>query len=108
MRPEPDLQEVEGSLLERGGGVSHLATESGRTYHRPPRLGSCTRRCIRRSDTRVDYTRPGFDGDAALLVVGDVDSHLGAYLGLVGGVGGGQGGGDVLEAGDEGFDVLGG
>jgi hypothetical protein len=42
------------------------------------------------------------------LVVGDVDPHLGVDLGLVCGVGGGEGGGDVLEAGDEGLDVIGG
>lgn len=36
-----------------------------------------------RSDTRLNYTRPGFDDDTAVLVVGDVDPHLGVDLGLV-------------------------
>ncbi|MGC2241190.1 MAG: hypothetical protein WA726_10160 [Acidimicrobiia bacterium] len=42
------------------------------------------------------------------MVVGDVDPHLCVYLGLVRRVGGSEGGGDVLQAGDEDLDVLGG
>jgi len=66
----------------------------------------CISQSARFSDTRLNYTRPGFDDDPAVLVRGDVDPHLGADLGLVCRVGRGQGGGDVLEAGDEGLDDL--
>ncbi len=55
------------------------ATESGNVPGRP--LESPL------SDTRLNYTRPGFDDDPAVLVVGDVDPHLGVDLDLVRGVG---------------------
>ena len=35
------------------------------------------------SDTRLNYTRSGFDDDPAVVVVGDVDPQLGVDLGLV-------------------------
>lgn len=58
------------------------------------------------SDTGLNYTRPGFDDDSAVSVVGDVDPHLGVDLRLVCRLRCGQGGGDVLKAGDEGLDVF--
>jgi len=54
---------------------------------------------------RLDYTRPGFDDDPAVLVASDVDPLLGADPRFVRRVCCGEGGGDVLEAGNEGFDA---
>src|SRR3990170_950307 len=60
----------------------------------------------RSSDTIANYTGSGLDEDLAVLVVGDVDSHLFVNGGFVCGVGGSECCGDVSQAGYQSSDVV--